>query len=293
MRYAVTHKTRLEYATPVRLAKFNVRLRPAQWQGQRVSGYALTVDPQPAQVHENDGGYYVNEAHFSLREPITRLQIESRFTVEREPLPFFISEASGPGLADLRERAMKTPDLSALAPASYIFASPIAVPEHDIAMWAGSFLGEAMPVMEAGHTLMQAIHEEFAFDSSATLTDTPPIQAFRNRHGVCQDFSHVMIIAARAHGIPAAYVSGYLRTLPPPGEARLVGADAMHAWVNLWCGEDLGWVGFDPTNAVLAGADHIFIGMGRDYSDVAPLDGTFRGSSQQKMLFSVDVAPLD
>ncbi|MAC57558.1 MAG: transglutaminase [Novosphingobium sp.] len=293
MRYSVTHMTRLEYAAPVRLAQFNVRLRPAAWPGQTVSDYQLSVDPQPARVFEADGGYHVNEARFSLHKPISQLQIESRFTVEREDLPFFMGEADGPGLTDLRELAMRTPDLSALAPASYIFASPIAVPEHDIALWAGSFLDESMPVMEAGRTLMQAIHDEFAYDAKATATDTPPIDAFRRRHGVCQDFSHVMIIAARAHGIPAAYVSGYLRTLPPPGRERLVGADAMHAWVNLWCGEELGWVGFDPTNAKLADADHVFIGMGRDYSDVAPLDGTFRGSSQQRMFYSVDVAPLD
>ena len=293
MRYSVTHMTRLEYAAPVRLAQFNVRLRPAAWPGQTVSDYQLSVDPQPARVFKADGGYHVNEARFSLHKPISQLQIESRFTVEREDLPFFMGEADGPGLTDLRELAMRTPDLSALAPASYIFASPIAVPEHDIALWAGSFLDESMPVMEAGRTLMQAIHDEFAYDAKATATDTPPIDAFRRRHGVCQDFSHVMIIAARAHGIPAAYVSGSRRPLPPPGRERLVGADAMHAWVNLWCGEELGWVGFDPTNAKLADADHVFIGMGRDYSDVAPLDGTFRGSSQQRMFYSVDVAPLD
>ena len=293
MRYAVSHITTLEYAAPVRLAQFAVRLRPAMWSGQVVSDYVLNVDPMPQQLTEGEGGYYINETRFSLHEPISRLQIESRFIAEREPLPFFVADAQGPQLADLRERAMKLPDLSALAPASYIFASPIAVPEPEIASWAGGFLDEAMPAMEAGRTLMQAIHQEFTFDASATLTDTPPIQAFRNRHGVCQDFTHVMIVAARAHGIPAAYVSGYLRTLPPPGQERLVGADAMHAWVNLWCGEDLGWVGFDPTNDSLADTDHIFIGMGRDYSDVAPLDGTFRGSAGQTMYFSVDVAPLD
>jgi transglutaminase-like putative cysteine protease len=102
-----------------------------------------------------------------------------------------------------------------------------------------------------------------------------------------------MIIAARAHGIPAAYVSGYLRTLPPPGMPRLVGADAMHAWAALWCGEELGWVGFDPTNDVFARTDHIFVAMGRDYSDVAPLDGVFHGGAGQAMFFSVDVAPLE
>ncbi|WP_091143807.1 transglutaminase family protein [Novosphingobium sp. CF614] len=293
MRYSVSHITTLKYAAPVRLAQFNMRLRPADWPGQTVSDYVLGIEPQPAQVHDGEGGYHVNETRFSMHEPIDRLQVESRFTVEREPLPFFVADATGPDLAELRERAMKLPDLSALAPASYIFASPVAAPEHDIAMWAGAFLDEAMPVMEAGRALMRAIHDEFTFDSKATFTDTPPIEAFRRRRGVCQDFSHVMIVAARAHGIPAGYVSGYLRTLPPPGRERLVGADAMHAWVNLWCGEELGWVGFDPTNAMLADADHIFIGMGRDYSDVAPLDGTFRGTSAQTMYFSVDVVPLE
>lgn len=293
MRYAVTHLTTLEYAAPVRLAQFALRLRPAPWQGHMVSDYSLSIEPQPQQVSEGVGGYYVNETRFSVHKPISQLQIESRFTVEREALPFFLASTAGPDLATLRERAMQLPELSALAPASYIFASPLAVPEHEIAMWAGSFLDETMPVMAAGQALMQAIHEEFAFDPGATFIDTPPIDAFRQRHGVCQDFSHVMIVAARAHGIPAAYVSGYLRTLPPLGQERLVGADAMHAWVNLWCGEELGWVGFDPTNGKLADGDHVFIGMGRDYSDVAPIDGTFRGSSNQTMFFSVDVAPLD
>lgn len=293
MRYSISHLTTMDYATPVQFAQFNARLRPAAWPGQIVQDFVLTVDPIAAAIHETEGGYYVNETRFTLREPISHLQIESRFTAEREPLPFFVHSATGPGLAALRELATSRPDLGPLSPASYIFASTIARPEHDIAVWASGFLNENMPVMEAGRTLMTAIHSQFTYDSDATVTDTPPIVAFHERRGVCQDFSHIMIIAARAHGIPAAYVSGYLRTLPPPGQPRLVGADAMHAWVNLWCGEELGWVGFDPTNNLLADTDHIFIGMGRDYADVAPLDGTFRGSAQQSMHYSVDVAPLD
>ena len=281
------------YAAPVRLARFNVRLRPAAWPGQMVSDYALTVDPSPLSILEGEGGYYVNESKFTLRDPIQRLQVESRFTAVREASDPGLANAAGPQLAALRERAMTLRDLGTLGPASYIFASPIAAPERDIALWASGFLSEGMPVMEAGRALMSAIHKQFVFDTTATKPDTPPIQAFNQKRGVCQDFTHVMIIAARAHGIPAAYVSGYLRTFPPPGRERLVGADAMHAWVNLWCGEELGWVGFDPTNDKLVDTDHIFIGMGRDYSDVAPLDGTFRGGSQQKMFFSVDVAPLD
>jgi len=292
MRYAVSHITTMQYATPVHLARFNVRLQPAEWPGQRVRDHVLTIEPIPVSYTEGMGAYHVRESRFTLGEPVRTLQVESRFTVERDPLPAIYETAEGPRLTALRESAMGLPDLGPLGPASYIFASPIATPERDIALWAGALLAGDMPIMAAGRALMRAIHEGFAFESGATYPDTPPIEAFRQRRGVCQDFSHVMIVAARAHGIPAAYVSGYLRTDPPPGQARLVGADAMHAWVNLWCGHELGWVGFDPTNDTLAGSDHIFVGMGRDYSDVAPLDGTFRGGAQQTMFYAVDVAPL-
>jgi len=293
MRYAVSHLTTLKYAAPVRMAQFAVRLRPARWPGQQVSDYDFSVDPAPGSIFEGEGGYYINETKFELRDQISQLTVESRFVVEREPLPFTVTTGSGPALADLREMAMDRPDLSPLGPASYIFASPIARPEREIAFWAAEFLETSMPVMDAGRALMAAIGKRFEYDNSATYPDTMPIEAFVSRRGVCQDFAHVMIVAARAHGIPAGYVSGYLRTQPPPGRERLVGADAMHAWVALWCGEELGWVGFDPTNDMLADAEHIFIGMGRDYSDVAPFDGRFRGSAQQTMFYSVDVAPAD
>jgi transglutaminase-like putative cysteine protease len=162
----------------------------------------------------------------------------------------------------------------------------------EIAAWAAPLLPAQQGVLAAGQALMQAIHDEFTYDGSATTTDTLPEAAFRARHGVCQDFAHVMIVAARAHGIPAAYVSGYLRTIPPPGRPRLVGADATHAWAALWCGDELGWIGFDPTNATLARSDHIFTAMGRDYADVAPLDGVFHGGAGQTMTVAVDVVPV-
>jgi transglutaminase-like putative cysteine protease len=146
--------------------------------------------------------------------------------------------------------------------------------------------------MSAAQRLMEAIHREFRYDPKATGAETPPLVAFNQRSGVCQDFAHIMIIAARANGVPAAYVSGYLRTLPPPGQPRLVGADAMHAWVNIWCGDELGWIGFDPTNNILVHEDHIVTAMGRDYADVAPIDGVFHGGVGQTMDVSVDVAPL-
>jgi transglutaminase-like putative cysteine protease len=293
MIYAVTHKTTIRYSGLVSVAQFNVRLRPAPWPGQNLRDFRLTVDPLPWTRQDEPGSYVVNQSRLTMRDPIAELTIESRFTAEVLPSLVDHASAASPTVADVRARALTLPDLTAWGPASYLFASPIASPAPEIAGWARGLIADDMPVLAAGQALMHAIHGEFHYDSDATKTDTPPVDAFRKRHGVCQDFAHVMIIAARAHGIPAAYVSGYLRTLPPPGMPRLVGADAMHAWAALWCGEELGWVGFDPTNDVFARTDHIFVAMGRDYSDVAPLDGVFHGGAGQAMFFSVDVAPLE
>jgi transglutaminase-like putative cysteine protease len=141
-------------------------------------------------------------------------------------------------------------------------------------------------------TLGEALHEELRFDADATTVDTPVEEAFTARHGVCQDFAHIMIGCLREVGIPAAYVSGFLRTEPPPGCERLEGADAMHAWVRAWCGPTLGWVEYDPTNGVTVANDHIVVAHGRDYSDVAPVRGVLRTAGAQQSAQYVDVIPL-
>jgi transglutaminase-like putative cysteine protease len=146
-------------------------------------------------------------------------------------------------------------------------------------------------VVEAAAELMTRIRDDFKYDPKATAVSTPLSDAFDKRGGVCQDFAHIMIAGLRGLGLPAVYVSGYIRTLPPPGKPRLVGADASHAWVSLWCGDMFGWLDFDPTNAVLAGNDHIVIARGRDYADVSPIDGVILASGNQELSVSVDVAP--
>jgi len=292
MNYRVTHVTEVKYDALVNLARFNLRLRPAEWPGQVLTGYRLDVSPSPKAIIDDAGPFVVNTARLTLDKPTASLSVTSEFfvTVDRA-LPLLGEEE--PTLAKVREQALTDRGLSARDPASYLFASPIAVMTSDIAAWAAPHLAPQASVIAAASSLMHAIHDEFTYDSKATKADTPPIQAFRARRGVCQDFAHIMIIALRQAGIPAAYVSGYLRTNPPPGKARLVGADATHAWVNVWCGAALGWVGFDPTNAMLAGNDHIFTAMGRDFSDVSPLDGVFIGGGGQRMKVSVEVTPLD
>ena len=311
MLYDIRHVTAVRYASPVRLARFNLRLRPAPWPGQVLENFRLTIDPVPWSVQDEAGPFVVNRSRLTIRQPLSRLRIESRFRVDVSepgliaamyapdaPLPMADDHAGeagamgGPTVAQVRTRAGASRDLTAMGPASYLYASPMAPSSPAIAAWAARFFPTQQGVLAAGTALMRAIHEEFTYDGSATTIETLPEAAFHARHGVCQDFAHVMIVAARAHGIPAAYVSGYLRTIPPPGQPRLVGADATHAWACLWCGDELGWIGFDPTNDTLARSDHIFTAMGRDYADVAPLDGVFHGGAGQTMTVSVDVAPV-
>ncbi len=292
MKYQVRHETAVKYDALVNLARFNLRLKPADWPGQVVSDYRLKVSPRPRTLHDQPGPFVVHVARLTLDQPIASLTVTSEFTVAVDrtlPPP----GDGGPALADVRSQALGDRGMSARDPASYLFASPIARMEPEIAAWAAPLLADDTGVVAAAAALMHAIRSEFAYDSKATKADTPPVQAFRARHGVCQDFAHIMIVALRHAGIPAAYVSGYLRTNPPPGKARLVGADATHAWVNVWCGAELGWIGFDPTNALLAGNDHIFTAMGRDFADVSPLDGVFIGGAGQKMKVSVEVALLE
>jgi transglutaminase-like putative cysteine protease len=290
--YRIRHQTCVTYAAPVRLARFNLRLRPAPWPTQTVRDFRLTVDPVPWTMEEEAGPFLVNRSRLFIREPIDALTVESAFCVKVVPPPYPV-EARTPSVAEVGARAAAHRDLSALGPASYIYPSAMTPLSPDIVEWAGRILAGKRSVMEAGLALMNAIHDEFTYDGNATTAETTPADAFRARHGVCQDFAHVMIVAARGHGLPAAYVSGYLRTLPPPGKPRLVGADATHAWAALWCGDQLGWVGFDPTNAVLASTDHVFTAMGRDYADVAPMDGVFHGGGGQTLRVSVDVAPVE
>jgi len=290
MIYRVRHRTRLAYAAPVANAQFNLRLQPATWAGQTLRRYQLTLTPPAVEQHDLSGPYWVVTTSVAIAASFTRLDVLSEFEMAVQPRSAI---GAGPSLDAVRAAALAVPDISPLATAPYLFASRIAAMEDEIARWAAPVLNGEGGIVELASALGRAIHQQFTYQPGSTTSATRPIEAFHQRSGVCQDFAHVMIIALRAAGIPAAYASGYLRTRPPPGRPRLVGADAMHAWVNVWCGPDLGWVGFDPTNDCLAGDGHIQIGMGRDYADVAPIDGTFIGSAPQKLTTEVDVEPLD
>ena len=148
------------------------------------------------------------------------------------------------------------------------------------------------PAIAAALGLNRKIHEEFHYDNEATNVNTPLQTVFELRRGVCQDFAHAAIACLRSAGLAARYVSGYIRTIPPPGKPRLVGADASHAWVSVYLGPRLGWVGLDPTNNVVCASDHIPVAWGRDYRDVVPVRGVFLGGGTHELEVSVDVTPL-
>jgi transglutaminase-like putative cysteine protease len=188
---------------------------------------------------------------------------------------------------------MLTSDIGATSPAHFLFPSRQVSLDPEIADYARESFSPGRPVFAGAFDLMGRIKADFVYEIGATSVATTPSAAYKLRRGVCQDFAHVMIAGLRGIGVPAAYVSGYLRTVPKAGRARLEGADAMHAWVMVWCGTGAGWWGFDPTNAILVGDDHVTLAVGRDYSDIAPIAGIVFASGEQHLEVSVDVIPVD
>ena len=192
----------------------------------------------------------------------------------------------------MRAAAYASADLSPQSPSHYLFPSRQVSLDPEIRDYAASSFTPGRPVLDGAIDLMNRIKAEFVYEIGATTATTTAPMSFALRRGVCQDFSHIMISGMRSLGLPAAYVSGYLRTVQRPGEARLEGADAMHAWVMAWCGDEAGWIGLDPTNGMLAGNDHVVLAIGRDYADVAPIDGVIVASGGQRIEVSVQVVPL-
>jgi len=291
MIYDIRHVTRFDYGASVKFARCNLRLKPIHWSGQDLLDYRLAISPSGRTSPARAEAGLANVVRLVIDEPVRHLVIESvsRVRVDR-PVP--MPSATDPALAEVAIAARASRDPSPAGPANYLFPSPLIPLDHDIAAWCAEDLRPDRPVLEAAIGLAQRIQRDFAFDPEATLVDTAPHEAFAKRGGVCQDFAQIMITGLRAAGLPAAYASGYIRTIPPPGQARLVGADATHAWVLVWSGPDLGWVGVDPTNGIWMAGDHIIMAIGRDYGEIAPIDGVVLGSGAQKMEVSVDVAPL-
>ncbi|QPM88814.1 transglutaminase family protein [Pseudooceanicola algae] len=288
MLYSITLRILYQYNSPAEVGRHLLRVTPLHLPGIQILRSArVTCDPVPSETLVRRDFFANTCTEISYRDSQDRTMFEMQAEVERlEPEPGMDVSPRRPGF---RGEVQGATSLHPLSPQHFLPASP-RVPRHDgIAAWAAAAAREADTAFAAVDTICAALHRDMTFDSTATLVDTPIARAFDLRRGVCQDFSHIAICALRSLGIPAGYVSGFLRTLPPEGQARLQGADAMHAWVRAWCGKDMGWVEFDPTNAVLAGSDHVVIAYGRDYFDVAPVKGALRIAGGQSTSQAVDM----
>jgi transglutaminase-like putative cysteine protease len=286
--YDIRHVTTYAYESPVSFARCALRLEPRSGDGQQLVSHAVEIRPRPADRTVRRDFFGTHTESVVIETPHRHLRIDSRSRVSvsrRAPG----RTTPSPAWEQVRDIAFESTSLGPASPIGYVFTSPLVPVQPPVTAYAAASFPAGGGVLTGAVDLMHRIRNEFKYDPKATVISTPLKEVFEKRHGVCQDFAHVMIAGLRGLGLPAAYVSGYLRTIPPPGKPRLQGADATHAWVSLWCGPELGWIGFDPTNDLLVENDHIILGVGRDFSDVSPVDGIIVGSRKQKLNVAVDV----
>jgi transglutaminase-like putative cysteine protease len=283
----ITHR----YDHAADAARHLVRLMPADLPGeQRLVAGTLDVRPKPDEW-VNLVDFFGNSCvEVAFDHPHTEIVFAVQSRVERKP-PGESLDMS-PTLAALAAEVADWPGLEGAAPHHFVGPSVNVPIEEATTAYARKAAEGHDSVLAIVRAVGLALHRDMRFDPKATTVDTPMLEAFERRRGVCQDFTHIMIACLRGIGIPAGYVSGFLRTIPPKGEERLEGADAMHAWVRAWCGTEMGWVEFDPTNAILASDDHVVVARGRDYFDVAPVKGIMRTAGSQASTHAVDVIPI-
>jgi transglutaminase-like putative cysteine protease len=286
--YDIRHVTTYSYESPVGFARCSLRLEPRSGDGQQLISHAVDIRPKPADRTVRRDFFGTLTESILIETPHRNLRIDSRSRVSVfRAAPG--RAAPSPEWESVRDAAFEAKSLGPASPIGYVFASPLVPVQAPVSAYAAASFPKAAGILAGAVDLMHRIRTDFKYDPKATVISTPLEEVFEKRHGVCQDFAHVMIAGLRGLGLPAAYVSGYLRTIPPPGKPRLQGADATHAWVSLWCGEAQGWVGFDPTNDLIVENDHIVLAVGRDFSDVSPVDGIIVGSRKQRLGVAVDV----
>jgi transglutaminase-like putative cysteine protease len=291
MIYRVRHVTTYDYEDPVSVSHHILRLTPHNSLRQTCRQTGIMIAPQPIDTSRHVDYFGNATIAFTLLEPHDRLVVEatSELEVNALALPDFAGSPHWESVRDSLPFARTDEELNAY---QFVFDSTRVEGRPELAEYARESFPEGRPLLEAVLDLTRRINHDFRFDTKATEVSTPVETFFEKRRGVCQDFSHLQIACMRSLGLPARYVSGYLRTLPPPGKPRLVGADASHAWCAAWS-PGAGWVDFDPTNNCVPSDGHITVAWGRDYSDVSPIHGVLLGGARHTLDTGVDVMPLD
>jgi transglutaminase-like putative cysteine protease len=287
MRYKVRHLTRYRYDHPISLCHNEAHLLPRGTAGQRVLSARLTVTPTPAVRHERRDFFGNRTLYFSVESAHREMLVSAESQVEVHAIAPPDPAATPPWerIPQLLQSRRSEADLDA---AQYLADSPFAARSEDLHDYAEPSFPADRPLLEAVIDLMQRIYAEFSYDPHFTSVATPLDEVLEHKRGVCQDFAHLAIACLRSLSLPARYVSGYLETEPPPGQERLEGADASHAWFAVFV-PSLGWVDFDPTNNRIPGEHHITVAWGRDFGDVTPLKGVMVGSGKHTLEVGVDV----
>lgn len=286
----ISHVTTYQYASRVDLALHLLHLAPTDFPNQRVQSFELDIYPPPTRCLASRDHFGNLQHHVDIYTPHHQLSVRAESRIRRLPSLQTLSPSASPAWEQVAEAMRYQAGRGADPAAECVFPSAF-VPHHpDFADYARAVFWPGRPLLAAAWGLMSRIHHEFTYAPASTDLTTPALTAFHARRGVCQDFAHIMIACLRALGLPARYVSGYLLTEPPPGQPRLLGVDASHAWVSVFCPVH-GWVDFDPTNDLLADTAHAVVATGRDYGDVAPLRGVIQGGGSHRLAVAVSVLP--
>jgi len=288
MNYRISHVTTYSYREAVSLCQNVAHLAPRECAWQRAAPHVLSITPDPAVIEERIDFFGNPVQYFTIQEPHRELtvKVEHLIAVDPRPLP-----ATTDAWESVRDRLRINRSKDWLDALPFAFASRYVPLDDRYAAHAAASFTPDRPILEAALDLTKRIHAEFAYDPQATTLATPVAEVFEKKRGVCQDFAHLQLAMLRSLGLAAQYVSGYLQTITPPGQERLTGADATHAWVRLFCG-DAGWIDLDPTNDLVPGDRHVWLAWGRDYEDVSPLKGVILGGGAHSVQVAVDVVPV-
>jgi transglutaminase-like putative cysteine protease len=291
MRYHVTHSTTYSGDQPVSICHNEAWLEPRDTTRQLCEAYRLDISPAPSWLSTRVDYFGNHVSVFSFQQGYDTLTVTADSEIQVRSRGVTLEESSPPW-ESVRDALRTHADGDVLAACEFAYDSPRIVRSPELAAYAAESFTPGRPIIEALADLTARVHGEFEYDPRSTTVTTPVSEVLRLRKGVCQDFAHVQIAALRSLGLAARYVSGYLRTYPPEGQPRLVGVDASHAWLAVYCGP-LGWVDVDPTNNLFPDLEHLTVAWGRDYSDVCPLKGVYLGGGHHTLSVSVNVECLE
>jgi len=290
-RYHVIHETHYTYQSVVTLSQQYLHLSPLDFRYQQVESHNISIIPEPEECMSGQDYFGNGTKHIAITVPHQVLIVHSEFTVSLAQRPDLDKIKRSLPWELLRDTLVHSKIAATQDACRFLQASPHVSWNAQLREYAALSYTPGRPQLDAALDLTQRIFEDFEFDDSATEISTPLEEVFKGRRGVCQDFAHLMTGCIRSLGLPARYVSGYILTHPPEGQPRMLGADASHAWVSVYC-PTLGWVDFDPTNRCLVQHEHVTLGIGRDFSDVTPLRGIVLGGGEQELQVKVTMTPL-